>query len=260
MGTLSFTTLLEGYVRYLSYRDGKEKTGRLRALAREVERERNYRLLEPLVLLAFLTDRMHLLAAEAVPGGILEPEIKLMSSFESKDDLLAELARQRWFLEDPLRNEYLKVWRYYVCERDRKKHEAEHKSLVRERLLPLMGQQGLTPGGVARELGLNRGAVWDWLVRGNPHSLSMESVRTVADHVREHSGMALSAPPRETPYTWRDDLSEEEARYLSLVEGKDPETLLKLLLHLRRQSAYLDGRVEVLKAELHAKSRDGAHS
>lgn len=194
MYNLAFRTYLEGYVRSLSLCG----SGRMRVLAREVESRTNSRLLEPLVVLAAVTGRLHLLEREALPGGLLEPELALMRDLGSPETLVSLLKGDREPGVAPLRPEYRKVWRSYTA-RALASDDGLVRYALRDRVLRARETSGESYYSMAMATGLNGGAVWDALARGNVKRLSRKSMEALATHAEAVAGRTMFLSPEEWP-------------------------------------------------------------
>lgn len=178
MRELSFKGFLEQYVRGLS----RDQSGlHLRRLAREAETPAGRRLLVPLVLLALVTDRLHLLDGEASPDGCLDTELARVRRLGA-GAVVGALGTPDWSGEGPLPVEYYKARRAYVSARDRF-DETAAKEALRCRALERQAASGTTTYRAAADLSLNEGALWDFLARGNLAALTRDDARRVAEYM-----------------------------------------------------------------------------
>lgn len=211
MYSLAFRTYLEDYVRGLSLCG----SGRIRVLAREAESGANPRLVEPLVVLAAVTGRMYLLGKEAVAGGVLETELALMSSFSGPGELVSALRSPDWTGSGRLRVEYYKVWESYSA-RALESDDSIVRHAMRERVLRAKAASGETYYAMAKATGMNQGAVWDLLARGNLKRLSRGSLRMLVEHAE---GIA-----RTSPDGGLDELKGTVGEYLGSHPARTPKT------------------------------------
>lgn len=182
MREMTYRGFLERYVRRLSACG----CGSMRKLAREVEQDRNERLAVPLVLLAYHTERCGLVRVEAVPGGLLAPELERVSSFGSQEGLQAAMAELRW--EDgPLPTEYYKVWESFLARRGRY-DERSVKAAMRDRVLAARKVSGESLYRMAKSTGLNQGAVGDFVNRGMLSRLGTDSLDRLVAHAEAEAG------------------------------------------------------------------------
>ena len=169
MRELTFAGYLTKYVRDLSYGD----TTRLSTLAEEAAWE-NPRLREPLFLYALFMDKTETLL-RATGDEHLRETYQTMFHQYSKDKMEHALQSE----DSELSNEYKKVWRSYVSQRDRYKGDDHTKELMRRKVLRLQEQGNVTNYRIYKELGLNPGNVNAWLKHGTSDKVSLDTARTV---------------------------------------------------------------------------------
>lgn len=173
---------LTGYLKQAVRDASSGRSGAIRALAREAEAG-NAALLHPLVLLAATTDRVRMLEAEATLAGPLRPEIDAVSAVGGPDAIVASLEVG----EVPgscLSSGYHAVWSSFVARRSRTAAaDAEKERLRTEVIVPGLDGQGITVYRLAKDLGINQGAAWDFVRRGTANRLGPDSVSAMAEYV-----------------------------------------------------------------------------
>lgn len=177
MRQLTFKGYLDSYVTYLAGEDTLALTRLVRLLPSEP------RLAAPLLLWATVSghsDRLWKLLQDEDR----KSELATLASLQSRSCLEKALAD-----EDPqLRPEYSKVWRSFVARRDAKRRDADLKLEVRQRVLALAQEKGVSRYRMARDLGLNDGNLHAFLAQGNVSKLSLERAFELVDYLRECDG------------------------------------------------------------------------
>jgi len=166
MRRLTFAGFLQSYVRALSGED----TLALPRLASLSETEA--RLVEPLLLWATVTDRARRLNGLLKGRQALQQELQALVQLQSSGRLESELADA----DSSLRSEYSKVWHSYTVRRDAASRDKELRLKVRERVLELESQKGVTRYRMAKDLGLNPGNLHAFMSLGDPTKLSLDRV------------------------------------------------------------------------------------
>lgn len=163
MRRLTFKGFLESYVKHLA----AEETVDLTRLASLLPREP--RLAEPLVLWAAVTGRGARLA-ELLGERPLASEARAVERLAEKGLLEKALSAA----SPDLRPEYAKAWRSYVSRRDAPSRDARLKLEARQRVLSLETEKNVTRYRMAKDLGLNPGNLYAFLVQGDARRLSLD--------------------------------------------------------------------------------------
>ena len=167
MRELTFVGFLSRYVRELSM----SGTNSISKLAREAATN-NYRLREPLLLYALSTDNSALLQ-KSIKNDMQKARYDAILEQYSKEQMLQALKEN-----DPdLPAEYRKVWRSYLAQKNRKETDAQTKELIRQRILSMQKEKGVSNYRIYKTLGLNPGNVNDWLRNGAGEKVSLSTAR-----------------------------------------------------------------------------------
>ena len=173
MRHLTFKGFLEAYTKALAGAD----TRSLRRLADMALTQP--RVSEPLMLLAAVTEREHMLAGAILLDTRLSSELRTLATLHESGRLESALAAG-----DPqLRTEYVKVWNSYVARRDVTKRDANLKLEVRGRVLALEETKHITRYRMAKDLGLNPGNLHAFLALGEPNKLSLDRAYELLDYL-----------------------------------------------------------------------------
>ena len=174
MRELTFVGFLSRYVRELSM----SGTNSISKLAREAATN-NYRLREPLLLYALFTDNRALLQNSIVNEALNEQYNDVFDQY-SKAQMLQALEEN-----DPaLPAEYRKVWKSYLAQKNRKETDARTKELIRQRILSMQKEKGVSNYRIYKTLGLNPGNINDWLKNGAGEKVSLSTARKAFEYVQ----------------------------------------------------------------------------
>lgn len=174
MRKLTFAGYLRSYVPYLAGTRSLSMS-RLATLSRK-----SPRVVEPLLLLAAVTDRADELARCLESRPKLLQELRLLDSLARAGALETALEG-----EDPrLRPEFTKAWRSYVARRDAPLRDERLKRLARERALELEATKSVTRYRVAKDLGLNTGNLHAFLTQGNVSKMSLDNAHRLVEYLR----------------------------------------------------------------------------
>ncbi len=173
MRRLTFPGFLRSYVKALSGEDTLALP-RLTALS-----ETEARLVEPLLLWAAATGRAGRLDGLLEGRRALQMELQALVRLQSTGRLESELADAGC----SLRPEYSKVWHSYVVRRDASNRDKELRLKVRERVLELESQKGVTRYRMAKDLGLNPGNLHAFMSLGDPTKLSLDRVVDLVEYL-----------------------------------------------------------------------------
>ena len=167
MRELTFVGFLSRYVRDLSM----SGTNSISKLAREADRE-NLRFREPLLLYALFSDNSALLQ-KSIKNDMQKARYDAILEQYSKEQMLQALKEN-----DPdLPAEYRKVWRSYLAQKNRKETDAQTKELIRQRILSMQKEKGVSNYRIYKTLGLNPGNINDWLKNGAGEKVSLAVAR-----------------------------------------------------------------------------------
>ncbi len=174
MRALTFVGFLSRYVRELSM----SGTNSISKLAREAAAD-NYRLREPLLLYALFTDNRALLR-NSIDNDALNKQYNAIFDQYNKAQMLQSLKNN-----DPaLPTEYRKVWRSYLAQKNRKETDAQTKKLIRQRILSMQKEKGVSNYRIYKTLGLNPGNINDWLKNGAGEKVSLTTARKAFEFVQ----------------------------------------------------------------------------
>ena len=174
MRELTFVGFLSRYVRELSM----SGTNSISKLASEAATD-NYRLREPLLLYALFTDNRALLQ-KSINSYALKEQYDAIFDHYSKAQMLQALKES-----DPaLPAEYRKVWRSYLARKNRKETDAQTKELIRQRILSMQREKGISNYRIYKTLGLNPGNINDWLKNGAGEKVSLTTAQEALEHVQ----------------------------------------------------------------------------
>ena len=177
MRPLTFHGFLGQYVSTLSLSGSK----RLYTLASEMV-SKNPRLKEPLFLYAFYSDKaLYLLSVTKAPG-IVQEYTELLNRYD-KAAMEAALSN-----DDPLlREEYRKVYRSYLTARDKKIGELHTKNLMRNRIIRLQDEKGVSSYRIYKDLGINQGNMNAYLKNGDCSKVSLNIARKAIQYLESYN-------------------------------------------------------------------------
>ena len=171
MRELSFPGFLSRYVVSLSAGDSRS----LRRLCAEAAGT-NARLREPLLLYAAFSGKLDYFGTQAKKAGLDGYYGSLLTIPGEK----LENALQNGMLP----SEYQKVWNSYLVEKHQKDRENETVALMRQKILRLQKQSGVSTYRIYTDLQLNPGNVNAWLKHGNHDKVSLDTARTILNYVK----------------------------------------------------------------------------
>jgi hypothetical protein len=173
MRQLTFAGYLKSYAPSLA---GTSSKAMSRLADRALERPR---VVEPLLLMAVVTDRADELARQLKDRPKLLGELQLLGEFAESGQLETALAS-----EDPrLRPEYAKAWRSYVAKRDAPHRDTRLKEVARSRALEMEAAKRVTRYRMAKDLGLNPGNLHAFLSQGNVSKMSLKRAYELVDYL-----------------------------------------------------------------------------
>ena len=177
MRELTFVGFLSRYVRELSM-SGTNSVSKLTAEAAGD----NPRLREPLLLYALFSGKEATLLRSA-EGTALEKEYSCVLDQYSKEEML-----HAFLTSDPeLPSAYHKVWRSYIAQKNRKDTDAQTKELMRQRILAMQADKGVSNYRIYKELNLNPGNINDWLKNGAGEKVSLATARRAFEYVNSYA-------------------------------------------------------------------------
>jgi hypothetical protein len=177
MRELTFAGFLKSYVRSLSLCDSL----RITSLVQEAE-EQNLRLKEPLVLYALFCGKEELLLTASKGLSFQEECEKLLSRYNPEE-------MQRSFVcGDPsLPQGYHKVWHSYLSRKNQLQTDNATKQLMRQRILKLQADSGVSNYRIYTALGLNPGNLNAWLKYGTSEKVSLNTARKTLNYLKTHT-------------------------------------------------------------------------
>ena len=174
MRELTFKGFLTSYVRGLSRND----TNSLYKLAAEAASD-NPRLCEPLFLYAMYSGKLTVLL-QATKDAALYSAYNEMAQYT--------VAQMTTLLENgssTLPNEYHKVWRSYLSQKNRGQADDHTKELMRQKVKHLQDRYGVSNYRIYTDLRLNPGNLNAWLKHGHSDKVSLETARRTLRYVEQ---------------------------------------------------------------------------
>jgi hypothetical protein len=165
MRELTFVGFLKRYIKELSLNNSTN----LSKLAQELSD--NPRLREPLFLYVVFIDRQKTIRQELIND-------KEYSSFIKRYDkkILLELLNES---SKELKEEYLKVWKSYLTEKNKPESDYHTKELILKNVLKLKNTKKISNYRIYTQLNLNHGNINAWLKNGECNKVSLEIARKV---------------------------------------------------------------------------------
>ena len=176
MRELTFTGFLQRYVRSLSLAN----TNSIYVLAREAATD-NYRMREPLLLYALFTGKTAILRQAAKDTDLAGVYEDVLSRY-TEEQMLTALERK----ESELPTEYHKIWRSFLVQRNRKNTDEQTKELMRQRILTMQKEKGVSNYRIYKELNLNPGNINDWLKNGAGIKVSLSTARKAFQYMENY--------------------------------------------------------------------------
>ena len=174
MRELTFKGFLTQYVRQLSQAD----TNSLYKLAAEAATD-NPRLREPLFLYALYSDKLAVLL-QATKDAALRNAYKEMVQYTVEQmTVLLENG------SSTLSNEYHKVWRSYLSQKNRGQADNHTKELMRQKVKRLQAKHGVSNYRIYTDLHLNPGNLNAWLKHGHSDKVSLDTARRTLRYVEQ---------------------------------------------------------------------------
>ena len=171
MRQLTFPGFTKQYVASLS----RAGTTAIYPLTREAVTQ-NHRLREPLLLYALANGQEKVLMTAVRNTPLAEYYGGLLQKYDY-DAMLSALRDQ-----DPsLPQEYRKVWSSYLSVSQKGERDRRVKSLLRERILQVQQEKGVSTYRICRDLGLNNSNINCWLKHGCDEKVSLDTARRIAE-------------------------------------------------------------------------------
>jgi len=170
---LTFRGFLTQYVRQLS----KADTNSIFKLTREATGG-NPRLKAPLLLYALYTGKQDILLRAAKETPLFESFSTVLGQYN--EETITQLLGSRSPL---LPEEYHKVWKSYLSLKNKGAADDHTKELMRQKVLRLQAQKGVTNYRIYTDLKLNPGNLNAWLKHGYSDKVSLETARSTLRYV-----------------------------------------------------------------------------
>ena len=154
-----------------------QSTG-VRILAKEVA-ERNPRLREPLYLYALLTGQIELLQKSVLGTA-------LAAAYEGPPDDSSEIEKQLRAEPSGLPEACRRVWHSYLVYKKFGKRDEETNELMRQQIVHLQSERGVSNYRLYTSLGLNPGDLNAWLKHGDGKKVSLKTACAVLEQVRAY--------------------------------------------------------------------------
>lgn len=177
MRELTFKGFLSWYVKQLSMQDSNSI---FKLVAEAVGC--NPRLQEPLLLYALYSDKQNILL-QASKGCDLYDDYRYLLSQYDVDEMTELLKTSSPVLPD----EYHKVWRSFLCLKNRREADNHTKELMRQKVKRLQEKSGITNYRIYTDLSLNPGNVNAWLKHGEADKVSLDTARRVLSYLENYS-------------------------------------------------------------------------
>jgi hypothetical protein len=172
---LTFAGFLKQYVRSLSLSD----TNGLYRLATEAASD-NPRLREPLLLYALFTGKERVLLAATKTPELLKEYVGLLEQY-NRETMLQALHD-----DDPaLPDGYVKVYRSYLSVKNGKQKDYHTKALMRNRIVKLQQEKGISTYRVYTDLRLNHGNMNAFIKHGDCSKVSLEAARSAVSYLEQ---------------------------------------------------------------------------
>lgn len=173
MRELTFKGFLTQYVKRLS----RQGTNSLYKLAAEAGNN-NPRLREPLLLYAMFAEKQDVLLMATKEAALHDHYAGFVSQY-SPEQITALLAEGSPLLAE----EYHKVWRSYVSQKNRLQADNHTKELIRKKVKRLQEKTGVTNYRIYTDLKLNPGNLNAWLKHGDGDKVSLDTARMTLHYV-----------------------------------------------------------------------------
>ncbi len=173
MRELTFKGFLTQYVRSLS----QQESNSLYKLAAEAG-SGNLRLREPLFLYALYSQKQNVLL-QATKEPVLYAQYSVLLSQYDMESMTQVLVSR----SDAVPEEYHKVWRSYLSQKNRGKADDHTKELMRQKVKRMQEKYGVTNYRIYTDLKLNPGNLNAWLKHGDGDKVSLDTARKVVRYL-----------------------------------------------------------------------------
>ena len=177
MRQLTFRGFLRQYTKELSYCG----TNDIRLLAREVP-DRNYRLVEPLVLYALSADKGDYLRRVAEDSFLLAEAFRFEGM--TLDEVVSLLEYELHSKTGYVPYNYIKAYQSYIYFRDKQKNQNHTKMLLLNRINDLIKQKNISVYRVYTDLKLNHGCVHAYIKNGNVEGIGLKTAKQIFEHLK----------------------------------------------------------------------------
>jgi tRNA nucleotidyltransferase/poly(A) polymerase len=165
MRELTFVGFLKRYLKGLSFNNSTN----LAKLSKELLD--NPRLREPLFLYVVFMDKQKMIIQELIND---HEYIDFIQNYDKKN--LIELLNES---KKGLKEEYLKVWRSYLSEKNKPVSDYHTKELILKNILKIKKAKEISNYRIYTELDLNHGNINAWLKNGECNKVSLEIARKI---------------------------------------------------------------------------------
>jgi hypothetical protein len=165
MRELTFAGFLKRYIKELSHSNSTN----LSKLAQELPN--NPRLREPLFIYIVFIDRHKTIMEELIND---KEYINFIKKYDKK--ILLELLNKSSI---ELKEEYLKVWRSYMSEKNKPESDYHTKELILKNVLKIKKAKEISNYRIYTQLNLNQGNINAWLKNGECNKVSLEIARKI---------------------------------------------------------------------------------
>jgi rhamnogalacturonyl hydrolase YesR len=172
---LTFAGFLKQYVRSLSLYD----TNGLYRLAAEAA-SHNPRLREPLFLYALFTGKEQVLLSATKTPELQREYAGLLERYAR--ETMEQAMRENDFA---LPNGYAKVYRSYLSVKNGKQRDSYTKALMRNRIVRLQREKGISTYRVYTDLRLNHGNMNAFIKHGDCSKVSLEAARSAVSYLEQ---------------------------------------------------------------------------
>ena len=174
MRTLTLKGFLKSYIIHLS----DTHTCSICKLVKELQT--NPRLKEPLLLYAYFTK---------IPDRMIENNSDFYNEYQNLEKRLGKNREETSSLLkqiEALSETYQKLISSYLYEKSKTIHDNATKLLMREKILELKREKGISNYRIQKDLGINYGNMNDFLKHGTVNKLSLKNVRKILEYVKNY--------------------------------------------------------------------------
>lgn len=171
MRELTFVGFLKRYLKELSINNSIN----LSKLAKELSD--NPRLREPLFLYVVFMDKQKMIMQELIND---KEYIDFIKSYDKKN--LVKLLNES---NKELKEEYLKVWRSYLSEKNKPESDYHTKELILKNVIKIKNMKKISNYRIYTELDLNHGNINAWLKNGECNKVSLVIARKILQFTQE---------------------------------------------------------------------------